>query len=222
MVGEGEWSECCWVLCSVMSVVWSLGWFLGCDVCLRLQRNQGSQIFWKTATYPRICLSQSCHYRGVSVWEMERMEGWEPLRGGCMFLCSLWQFTVVPLFLKNKLRCSPKFTFTEFPCSQKFRSMFPWSPKIFLTVPYNSSCYIFSWLVIFISFTSLVMVQILIGKTPLSPPWWPKNERNCNTLPIFCRRNGPFPSYTLKKFLQWSGNQCSLVPDYNSKSSLVP
>ena len=32
---------------------------------------------------------------------------------------------IVPLFLKNKLRCSPKFTFTEFPCSQKFRSMFP-------------------------------------------------------------------------------------------------
>ena len=64
-------------------------------------------------------------------------------QGGCMFPCSLWKFTVVPLFLKNKLRCSPKFTFTEFPCSQKFRSMFPWSPKIFLTVPYNSSHIIF-------------------------------------------------------------------------------
>ena len=63
---------------------------------------------------------------------------WGPPTGGCVFPCSLWKFTVVPLFLKNKLRCSPKFTSTEFPCSQKFRSMFPWSPKIFLTVPYNS------------------------------------------------------------------------------------
>ena len=49
--------------------------------------------------------------------------------GGCMFPCSLWKFTVVPLFLKKKLRCSQKLTFTEFPCSQEFRSIFPWSPK---------------------------------------------------------------------------------------------
>ena len=52
---------------------------------------------------------------------------------------------VVPLFLKNKLRCSPKFTFTEFPCSQKLCSMFPWSPKIFLTVPHNFSHISFSF-----------------------------------------------------------------------------
>ena len=32
------------------------------------------------------------------------------------------------MFLKNKLRCSPKFTFTEFPCSQKLCSMFRLDP----------------------------------------------------------------------------------------------
>ena len=31
-----------------------------------------------------------------------------------------------------------------------------------------------------------------------------------------------FPSYTLKKFFQWSGNQCSHVPDYNSTVPLFP
>ena len=30
----------------------------------------------------------------------------EGLPGGCMFPCSLMEFTVFPLFLKNKLRCS--------------------------------------------------------------------------------------------------------------------
>ena len=62
-----------------------------------------------------------------------------------MFPCSLYQFTAVPLFLKNKLRCSPKFIFTEFPCSQKLCSMFSWSPKIFLTVPHNFSHVSFSF-----------------------------------------------------------------------------
>ena len=58
------------------------------------------------------------------------------------------------------------------PCSlyhQKYSSLFPSIPLIFN----------FSWLVIFIGL--------------------PKNERNCNTLAIFCRRKGLFPSYTLKK-----------------------
>ena len=123
------------------------------------------------------------------------------LGGGCMFTCSLWKFTVVPLFPKNKERCSPKFTFTEFPCSQKFRSMLPWSPKIFQITksipdtPRQNA-----------SFSSLMT----------------EKERNCNTLPIFCRRKGLFPSYTLKKFFQWSGNQCSRVPDYNSTVPLFP
>ena len=47
-------------------------------------------------------------------------------------------------------------------------------------------------------------------------------KRNCNTLPIFCRRKGLYPSYTLKKFFHWSGNQCSLVPDYDSTVPLFP
>ena len=74
-------------------------------------------------------------------------------QGGCMFPCSLWKFTVFPLFLKNKLRCFPQFTFTEFSCSQKFRSIFPRSPK---NIPHYSlrflSYFIFSRLVIFIGF----------------------------------------------------------------------
>ena len=85
--------------------------------------------------------------------------------------CSLVPYENLQLSLvpQKKLRCSQKFTFTEFPCSQKFRFIFPASPKIFLTVPYNSSYFIFSWLVIFIGFTSLVIVELLLGKTPLSP-----------------------------------------------------
>ena len=39
---------------------------------------------------------------------------------------------------------------------------------------------------------------------------------------IFCRRKGLFPSYTLKTFFQWSGYQCSLVPDYNPTVPLFP
>ena len=75
------------------------------------------------------------------------------------------------------------------PCSldhQKYSSPFP-------TIPLILYFFIVSY---FHRFTPLVTVQILLGKTPLSPSWWPKNERNCNTLPIFCRRNGLFPSYT--------------------------
>ena len=75
------------------------------------------------------------------------------------------------------------------PCSldhQKYSSPFP-------TIPLISYFFMVSY---FHRFTPLVTVQILLGKTPLSPSWWPKNERNCNTLPIFCRRNGLFPSYT--------------------------
>ena len=56
----------------------------------------------------------------------------------------------------------------------------------------------------------------------LSPGQGPKNERNCNTLPIFRPRKGLFPSYSLKTFFKWSGNQCSLVPHYNSKVPLFP
>ena len=43
----------------------------------------------------------------------------------------------VPLFPKNKLRCSLKFTFIKFPCSQKFCCMFPWFPEILINVPQN-------------------------------------------------------------------------------------
>jgi len=63
-----------------------------------------------------------------------------------MLPCSLQKLIVVPFFLNNKLRCSPKFTFPQFPCSQKLCSLFPWSPKIFLTVPHNFSHISFSFL----------------------------------------------------------------------------
>ena len=46
-------------------------------------------------------------------------------QGGYMFPCSLEKIGVFPLFPKNKLRCSLKFTFIKFPCSQKFCCMFP-------------------------------------------------------------------------------------------------
>ena len=65
--------------------------------------------------------------------------------GGGMFPCSLYKFTAVPLFVKNKLRSSPKLIFTKFPCSQKLWSMFSWCPKIFLTVPHNFSHVSFSF-----------------------------------------------------------------------------
>ena len=65
---------------------------------------------------------------------------WGPPRGrggGYMFPCSLEKIGVFSLFPKNKLRCSLKFTFIKFPCSQKFCCMFPWSPEILINVPQN-------------------------------------------------------------------------------------
>ena len=59
-------------------------------------------------------------------------------QGGCMFPCSLEKIGDSPLFPKNKLRCSLKFTLVKFPCSRKFYCMFPWSPEIFFNVPQNS------------------------------------------------------------------------------------
>ena len=115
-------------------------WFFGLD-----KKQLFSNFFVKWATFGQLLkvfgatferyLSNLC--KSLST----KKEGL-PGMGG-MFPCSLWKFTVVPLFLKCKLRCSPKFTFTEFHCSQKFRSMFPRSPKIFLTVSYNYSHILF-------------------------------------------------------------------------------
>ena len=62
---------------------------------------------------------------------------WRASQGGYMFPCSLEKIGVFPLFPKNKLRCSLKFTFIKFPCSQKFCCMFPWSPEILINVPQN-------------------------------------------------------------------------------------
>ena len=45
MVGKGEWNSDGRFLCSVKFVVRSLGRFLGRDVCLWLQRSQGSRVF---------------------------------------------------------------------------------------------------------------------------------------------------------------------------------
>jgi len=104
-----------------------------------------------------------------------------PPRGGCMFPCSLWKFTVVPLFLKNKLRCSPKFTFTEFPvprnsapCSldhQKYSSLFPTIPLIFyfFMVSYFHRFYLVSHSTdtpfFFLYFNAVYLFFILIKST---------------------------------------------------------
>ena len=47
--------EFCRFVRSVKFVVRSLGRFLGRGVCLWLQGNQGSRVFLKTGTFPRIC-----------------------------------------------------------------------------------------------------------------------------------------------------------------------
>ena len=60
--------EFCWFLCSVKFGVRSLGRFLGRGICLWLQWSQGSRVFRKTGTFPRICcLSRYRYCRGVSV-----------------------------------------------------------------------------------------------------------------------------------------------------------
>ena len=43
--------ELCRFLCSVKFVVRSLARFLGCDVCLWLQRSQGSRIFFEKLAF---------------------------------------------------------------------------------------------------------------------------------------------------------------------------
>ena len=45
MVGAGEWNSVCCFLRSVTFAVGFLGRFLGRDVCLWLQRSQGSCVF---------------------------------------------------------------------------------------------------------------------------------------------------------------------------------
>jgi len=158
------------------------------------------------------------------MWRMHDSD-WLVMRasqGGWMFPCSVWKFIVVPLFLKNKLRCSPKFTFTEFPCSQKFRSMFPWSPTIFLTVLYNSSQILFFHCLFIFRFYlvshSTNTPRQNASFSSLMTEKWEKLQYFDNIL----LSERPFSSYTLKKFFQWSGYQCSLVPDYNSTVLLFP
>ena len=52
-------------------------------------------------------------------------------------------FIAVPLFLKNILRCSPKFIFTEFSCSQKLLHVFMIPKNIPHCSPQFLSCFIF-------------------------------------------------------------------------------
>ena len=125
-----------------------------------------------------------------------------PMKNLQLFPCSSKIYWGVP---RNSLLLSSPAPRNSAPCSlahQKYSSLFP-------TIPSKKNK-IFD----------------------LSPGQGPINEKNCNTLPKFCRRKGLFPCYTLKTFFQWPGNQCSLVPDYNStvpsftksyfKISLVP
>ena len=64
-------------------------------------------------------------YLGDSSWTLGVSFEGLPGGGGCMFPCSLQKIAISPLFPKNKFWCSPKFIFTEFPCSLKLCSMFP-------------------------------------------------------------------------------------------------
>ena len=50
-----EWEAFYWFLRPVTFLVPFLDQLLGCNVCLWLQQSQGSRVFWKTGTFPRIC-----------------------------------------------------------------------------------------------------------------------------------------------------------------------
>ena len=100
------------------------------------------------------------------------MHCWGPPRG-CMFPCSLEKFRAVPLFLMNRLSCSRNSLLPSSPVPRNSASCSVDPQKYFYIFPQFLSYFILSWLVIFIGFTSLVIVQILLGKTPPSPPWWP-------------------------------------------------
>ena len=124
-------------------------------------------------------------------------------QGGCVFPCSLWK--IVQLF----------------PCSSKINWGVPQNSFLLSSpVPRNCAPYSVGHQKYPSLFPTIPSTKNKIFE--LSPGQGPKNERNCNTLPICCRRKGRFPCYTLKKFLQWPGNQCSLVPDYNSTVPLCP
>ena len=70
-----------------------------------------------------------CYFLEKKNWKKKFRLKTRASQGGYMFPCSLEKIGVFPLFPKNKLRCSLKFTFIKFPCSQKFCCMFPWSPE---------------------------------------------------------------------------------------------
>ena len=66
---------------------------------------------------------------------------------GCMFPCSLEKFTAVPLFLMNKLRCSPEIHFYRVPLFPEILLRVPLIPKsISIFSPQFLSYFILSWL----------------------------------------------------------------------------
>ena len=108
-----------------------------------------------------------------------------------------------------------------FPCSSKINWGVPRNSLLLRSpLPRNSAPYSLDHQKYSSLFSTIPSAKNKISD--LSPCQGPKNERNFNTLPIFCRRKGLFPCYTLKNFFQWSGNQCSLVPDYNATVPLFP
>ena len=115
----------------LLCIDWLLGWFIcplfalfNCSFVLSVP----SFICFLVSSLIRFFVSFVCSF-------FESLPGGG---GGCIFPCSLEKIGVSPLFPKNKLRCSLKFTRVTFPCSQKFYCMFPWSREIFFNVPQNS------------------------------------------------------------------------------------
>ena len=128
---------------------------------------------------------------------------WLPPRGGAA--CSLVYYENLQLF----------------PCSSKINWGVPRSSLLLSSpVPRNSAPCSFDHQKYSSLYPTIPSAKNKIFD--LSPGQGPKNEGNCNTLPTPYRRRGLFPCYTLKKFFQWPGNQCSLVPDYNSTVPLFP
>ena len=98
----------------------------------------------------------------------------EGLRGGGGVDVPLFPLKIIlqlfPCSSKKKLSCSSKFTFTEFPVPRNAAPCSLIPKNIPHCSPHFPSYFIFLWLVIFIGFTSLIIVQVLLGKRPLSPP----------------------------------------------------
>ena len=99
-----------------------------------------SENLWKNSSAYRKIITVLVSPWSHSLNLQWRRQQWGPSRRGCMFPCSLWKFTVVPLFLKNtgipqnSLLLSSPVSRNSASCSvdhQKYSSLFPTLPLIF-------------------------------------------------------------------------------------------